>query len=75
MHFARQVSHHIALGRAGLGFLSLPAIQNPRTFGQANRLSENGSSESGDGGITRYRRNHDHRAGVLERAERGLRCP
>ena len=75
MHFARQVSHHIALGRAGLGFLNFPATQQPRTFGPANRQSETGPSEAGDGGITRYRRNQDHRDDVLERAERGLRHP
>jgi hypothetical protein len=58
MHFARQVSQHIKLGRAGLGFLSQPPIQ-PRTFGQANRLSENGAREGTDGGITRNRRRDD----------------
>ncbi len=56
MHFARQVSKHIALHQAGLGFLSMPAIKTPRTFGNANRMSENGPSDAGDGGITRNRR-------------------
>ncbi|MBD9510053.1 hypothetical protein IB265_25085 [Ensifer sp. ENS10] len=59
MHFARQVSRHIKLDRAGLGFLSLPAIRHPRTFGQANRMAEIGSPEAGDGGITRNRRRND----------------
>ncbi len=58
MHFARQVSRHIKLDRAGLGFLSMPPI-NPRTFGHANRLSENGDAEAGDCGITRHRRRND----------------
>lgn len=58
MHFARQVSQHIALHKAGLGFLSMPAI-NPRTFGHANRKAENGSSDTGEGGITRNRRKND----------------
>lgn len=52
MHFARQVSQHIALSRAGLGFLSLPSIQQPRTFGSANRMSETGAAEVGDEGIS-----------------------
>ncbi len=56
MHFARQVSKQIALHRAGLGFLSMPAIQNPRKFGQANCFSENGRADTKDGGITRNRR-------------------
>lgn len=59
MHFARQVSKHIALNNAGLGFLSMPAIQHPRTFGHANRLSENGPADAGEGGITRNRRRND----------------
>jgi len=59
MHFARQVSRHIKLERAGLGFLSLPAIKHQRTFGQANRMAEIGSPEAGDGGITRNRRRND----------------
>ncbi len=59
MHFARQVSKHIALHKAGLGFLSMPAIQNPRTFGQANRIAENGSSDAVECGITRNRRRTD----------------
>lgn len=58
MHFARQVSQHIALHKAGLGFLSMPAI-NPRTFGQANRMTENGPSDAGECGITRNRRRYD----------------
>lgn len=58
MHFARQVSNHIALHRAGLGFLSQPPIV-PRTFGQANRQSTEGAPEAGDGGITRNRRRND----------------
>lgn len=59
MHFARQVSRHIKLDRAGLGFLSLPTITHSRIFGQANRMAENGPSESADGGITRNRRRND----------------
>lgn len=59
MHFARQVSKHIALHKAGLGFLSMPAIKNPRTFGHANRLSENGTADAGGSGITRNRRRND----------------
>lgn len=59
MHFARQVSKHIYLHKAGLGFLSTPAIKNPRTYGQANRMAENGSPDAGDGGITRNRRRYD----------------
>ncbi|MGO6886612.1 hypothetical protein ELI54_08580 [Rhizobium ruizarguesonis] len=58
MHFARQVSKHIALHKAGLGFLSMPAI-SPRTFGQANRMTENGPTEAGESGITRNRRRND----------------
>lgn len=58
MHFARQVSKHIALHKAGLGFLSMPPIQ-PRTFGYANRRAENGTSDSGDSGITRHHRRND----------------
>lgn len=57
MHFARQVSHRIALGRAGLGFLAIPAIERPRTVGLANRLSTDGVPGAADGGITRNRRN------------------
>ncbi|TCQ04719.1 hypothetical protein C8J34_10837 [Rhizobium sp. PP-F2F-G36] len=56
MHFARQVSKHIALQHAGLGFLSMPPITAPRTFGNADRMSENGSSGARDGGITWNRR-------------------
>jgi hypothetical protein len=52
MHFARQVSQHIALNRAGLGFLSNPAIDRSRTFGNANRLFEGGQADGMDGGIT-----------------------
>ncbi|MNV54716.1 hypothetical protein D3C71_1469250 [compost metagenome] len=59
MHFARQVSKHIALHKAGLGFLSMPAIQNPRTFGYANRMAENGPSDAVECGITRNRRRND----------------
>lgn len=59
MHFARQVSKHIALNQAGLGFLSMPPIQKPRTCGQANRMSENGLSDAGECGIKRNRRRHD----------------
>ena len=58
MHFARQVSKHISLHKAGLGFLSMPAIK-PRTFGHANRMSEEGSADDGESGITRYRRSFD----------------
>lgn len=58
MHFARQVSKHIALHKAGLGFLSMPPIQ-PRTFGYANRMSENGPSDAVECGITRNRRRND----------------
>lgn len=58
MHFARQVSKHIALHKAGLGFLSMPPIQ-PCTFGYANRKAENGTPDSGDSGITRHRRRND----------------
>ncbi|WKL21385.1 hypothetical protein QYR00_06395 [Agrobacterium tumefaciens] len=58
MHFARQVSKHIALHKAGLGFLSMPPI-NPRTFGYANRKAENGTSNSEVSGITRHRRRND----------------
>lgn len=58
MHFARQVSKHIALHKAGLGFLSMPAIKK-RTFGQANRMTVNGSSDAGESGITRNRRRND----------------
>jgi hypothetical protein len=50
MHFARQVTRHIKLDRAGLGFLSLPTIKHSRTFGQANRMAEMGSPDAGDGG-------------------------
>ncbi|MGR9128948.1 hypothetical protein [Rhizobium leguminosarum] len=53
MHFARQVSKHIALHKAGLGFLSMPAI-NPRTFGHANRKAD-GQSDAGECGIMRHR--------------------
>ena len=59
MHFARQVSQHIALRKADLGFLSVPAIKYPRTFGQANRIGDTGSSDTGDGGITWNRRRND----------------
>lgn len=59
MHFARQVSKHIALHQAGLGFLSMPAIKNPRTFGNANRMTDNGSSDAAECGITRNRRRCD----------------
>ncbi|RKD56812.1 hypothetical protein [Rhizobium sp. WW_1] len=58
MQFARQVSKHIALHKAGLGFLSMPAI-NPRTFGQANRVTESGSADAGESGITRNRRRNE----------------
>lgn len=58
MHFARQVSKHIALHQAGLGFLSMPAIKT-RTFSQANRFSENGTADAGECGITRNRRRND----------------
>jgi hypothetical protein len=58
MHFARQVSKHIALHQAGLGFLSMPAI-NTRSFGQANRFSENGTADAGECGITWNRRKND----------------
>jgi hypothetical protein len=54
MHFARQVSRHISLTRAGLSFLSYPVNQHPRTFGPANRFSEKGVNDAGDGGIARY---------------------
>ncbi|MDO1583619.1 hypothetical protein [Rhizobium oryzicola] len=53
MHFARQVSQHIALSRAGLGFLSVPPLRNPRVFGTANRFTETGAAEVMDSGITR----------------------
>lgn len=58
MHFARQVSKHISLHKAGLGFLSMPLIK-PHTFGHANRMGENGSNNDGESGITRYRRRFD----------------
>ncbi|MHC2361729.1 hypothetical protein [Rhizobium leguminosarum] len=58
MHFARQVSKHIALHKAGLGFLSMPAI-TPRTFGHANRKAVDGPSDAGECGIMRHRRSND----------------
>lgn len=52
MYFARQASQHIALNRAGLGFLSNPASDRSRTFGNANRLCEGGHADgSMDGGL------------------------
>jgi hypothetical protein len=59
MHFARLVSKHIALNRAGLGFLNMPAVQKPRVFGQSNRMTENGPTESAECGITRNRNTND----------------
>jgi len=57
MHFARQVSHRIALGRAGLSFLAISPIERPRTVGLANRQSTDGVPDAAAGGITRNRRN------------------
>lgn len=59
MHFARQVSQHIALHKAGLGFLATPSIEGHRTFGNADRNSENGTTDAADSGITRNRRRND----------------
>lgn len=52
MHFARQISRHIALQRAGLGFLSLPPI-HPRVYGVANRCTINGVLDAKGGDIAR----------------------
>jgi hypothetical protein len=53
MHFARQISRHIALQRVGLGFLSLPPIQHTRVYGVANRSTINGVSDAKGGDIAR----------------------